>query len=152
MVSGKRSELVSVKRKMRDTIASLDKWFCANDLKVNTEKIQLMLLANPKNLRNATAIMVKFRDHNLSPTSDAKRLGVIFDRTFSWKANDHLSQDAVSAYLLGGLSHLRSRLLSSAISVLVNALVLSRVRYPLMCSKIDTVSPGNGSKKSLARI
>ena len=72
LVSGKRTEFVNVIRKMEETLASLDKWFCTNGLKVNAEKTQLMLLGSSQNLRNAPTFTVKFRDHHLSPISEAR--------------------------------------------------------------------------------
>ena len=144
LVSGKKSELNNVISKMERVLASLDIWFRGNGLKVNTEKTQLMLLGSALNLRNAPNFTVKFRDHALVPISETKNIGIIFDRTLNWDA--HVTSVTRRCFgILSGLSHLRSRLPSSVISVLVNALVLSQVRY---CIAIY----GNGSRKNLSRI
>ena len=129
---------------MELVLASLDNWFRANGLKVNADKTQLMLLDSAQNLRNAPNVTVKFRDHSLVPISEAKNLGLTFDRTLNWDA--HVTSVTRRCFgILSGISHLRGRLPSSVISVLVNALVLSHVRY---CITIY----GNGSRKNLARI
>ena len=46
-----------------------------------------MLLGSAQNLRNVPNITVKFRDHTLSPVSEAKHLGLTFDRTLNWDAH-----------------------------------------------------------------
>ena len=144
LVSGKKSDFHNVVRRMERVLSSLDLWFRTNGLKVNAEKTQLMLLGSAQNLRNTPNITVKFRDHTLSPVSEAKNLGLTFDRTLNWDA--HVTTITRRCFgILSGLSHLRSRLPSSVISALVNTLVLSQVRY---CIAIY----GNGSKKNLSQI
>jgi len=73
-----------------------------------------------------------------------KNLGLIFDQTLSW--NSHLDLITRRCFgLLSGLSHLRHYLPPSAVTVLVNALVLSQIRY---CLSVY----GNGTKTNLIRI
>ena len=129
---------------MERALSSLDIWFRANGLKVNAGKAQLMLFGSAQNLRNAPDFTVKFRDHTLSPVSEATNLGITFDRTLN--SNAHVTSVTRHCFgILSGLSHLRGRLPSSVISVLVNALVISQVRY---CVSIY----GNGSKANLSRL
>ena len=144
LVSGKKSEIHNVVYRMEQTLVSLDLWFRANGLKVNAGKTQLMLLGSAQNLRSAPNVTVKFRDHVIIPVSEAQNLGLTFDRNLTWNA--HVTNVTKRCFgILSGLSHLKERLPSSVISVLVNALVLSQVRY---CISVY----GNGSKKNLAMI
>ena len=144
LVSGKKADFKNVIHRMERALSSLDIWFRANGLKVNAGKTQLMLLGSAQNLRNAPDVTVKFRDHTLFPVSEATNLGIIFDRTLNWNA--HVTSVTRRCFgILSGLSHLRGRLPSSVISVLVNALVISQVRY---CVSIY----GNGSKANLSRL
>ena len=63
-----------------------------------------MLLGSSQNLRNAPSFTVKFRDHNISPISEAKNLGLMFDRTLSW--DTHVASVIRRCFgLLIGLSH-----------------------------------------------
>ena len=129
---------------MERVLASLDLWFRSNGLKVNAAKTQLMLLGSAQNLRNAPNLTVKFRDHTLVPISEARNLGITFDRTLNWDA--HVSSVTRRCFgILSGLSHLRGRLPSSVISELVSALVLSQIRY---CITVY----GNGTRKNLSRL
>ena len=144
LVSGSKSEFESVIAQMELTLASLDTWFRANGLKVNAGKTQLMLLGSAQNLRQCPSFSVKFRDHDLFPVSEAKNLGLTFDRTLSW--DSHVT--AVTRHCVGtltGLSHLRSCLPISVVSTLVSALVLSQIRY---CLSVY----GNGTKTNISRL
>ena len=144
LVSGKKSEFWDVVSQMERTLASLDAWFSANGLKVNAGKTQLMLLGSAQNLRQCPSFSVKFRDHDLTPVSEATNLGLTFDRTLSW--DNHVT--AVTRRCVGtliGLSLLRSYLPIAVISALVSTLVLSQIRY---CISVY----GNGTKKNLSRL
>ena len=113
---------------MENILASLDLWFRANGLKVNAAKTQLMLLGSPQNLRTLPELKVTFREHDHIPVSEAKNLGLTFDRHLTW--SDHITVLTKRCFgVLGGLSHLRGHLPPDVISVLVSALVISQVRY-----------------------
>ena len=144
LISGKTAEIDNVVHQMERTLASLDAWFCTSGLKVNAGKTQLMLLGSAQNLRKVPSFTVRFRDHTVIPVSEAKNLGLTFDRTLSW--DNHIT--AVTRRCVGtlmGLSHLRIYLPISVLSALVGALVFSQIRY---CISVY----GNCSKKNLSRI
>ena len=144
LVSGKKSQILTVVSRMENILASLDIWFRANGLKVNAAKTQLMLLGSPQNLRTLPELRVTFRDHDLLPVSETKNLGVIFDRHLAW--GDHVAMLTKRCFgVLSGLSHLRGHLPPDVISVLVNALVISQVRY---CISVY----GAGTKQNISRI
>jgi len=144
LVSGKKDDILSVVSEMEKVLASLDIWFRANGLKVNTAKTQLMLLGSPQNLRTISDVTVKFRDHDLQPVSETKNLGVTFDRTLNWDA--HVSTVTNRCFgILSGISHLRGHLPPTVISALINALVFSQIRY---CLSVY----GNGTQKNFSRI
>ena len=143
LVSGKKSEIHNIFQIER-ALASLDYWFQANGLKVNAAKTQLMLLGSPQNLRSLNDINVKFRDHNLLPITEAKNLGVIFDRSLSW--DRHVATVTQRCFgILTGLSHLRGHLPTAVLSALINTLVFSQIRY---CISVY----GNGKKGNLGRL
>ena len=68
-------------------------------------------------------VKVTFRDHDLHPISEAKNLGLTFDRSLSWTA--HVCNITKSCFgVLSGLSHLRGHLPPAVILTLVDALVV----------------------------
>lgn len=144
LVSGKKTQFQNVVSHMERVLASLDLWFRGNCLKVNAEKTQLILFGSKQNLRNPPEVVVKFRDQTLTTCSVAKNLGVTFDQSLSWDAHvSHISRRCFGT--LAGLSHLRHCLPPHVVSLLVNALVLSQIRY---CISIY----GNGTQNNLSRI
>ena len=103
-----------------------------------------MLLGSQQNVRSIPPFHVKFRDHSLSPCLEAKNIGLVFDRTLSW--NSHISFITKRTFgLLSGLSHLKHCLPQGVIITLINALVLSQIRYCL------TVY-GNSTRTNISRI
>ena len=100
LVSGKKSKLQNVVAHMESVLASLDVWFRANGLKVNAAKTQLMLLGSSQNLRNIPEVTVKFREHNVLPISEAKNLGLVFDRSLSWDAHVSKLPDVATEFCL----------------------------------------------------
>jgi len=119
-------------------------WFAANGLKVNAEKTQLMAFGSRQNLRDLPDISVKFRDSVLKPCQKVKNLGVIFDPCLTW--DDHVTTLTRKCFgTLIGLSHARHKLPADTIVTIVNALVLSHIRY---CLPVY----GNCTKKNLGYI
>ena len=131
-----------------NVLASLDIWFRAIGLKVNAAKIQL-ILGSPPNLRTPD-IKVTFRDHYLLHIPEAKYLGIplILLSAGAWKATFLQLPTAAS-----GLSVVYHICLGTyplqwflwMILALVNALVLSQIRY---CISVER----NGTKQSLSGI
>ena len=103
-----------------------------------------MVLGSRQNVRSISPFAVKFRDHRLVPCSEAKNLGLVFDRALSW--NSHISLITKRCFgILSGLSDLRHCLPHGLMVTLVNVVVLSQVRYCL------TVY-GNSTSANLSRI
>ena len=87
---------------------------------------------------------MRFRDAVLEPCQQVKNLGVVFDPCLTW--DDHVTTLTRKCFgTLIGLSHVRHHLPADTIVTIVNALVLSHVRYGLPVY-------GNCTKKNLDRI
>ena len=144
LVSGPQNDLGGLISRMEASLASLDSWFCANALKVNTAKTQLMVFGSRQNLSSLPLFTVSFRESELTPCAQVGNLGVVFDSSLSWDAHvSDLSRRCMG--LLVGLSHIRHYIPDGVIKTLVMALVMSRIQYCL------TVY-GNGTKKNFQRI
>ena len=144
LVSGPAGDLGGLISRMEVSLASLSDWFCANALKVNASKTQLIAFGSRQNLRKLPNFKVHFRDAALQPCVQVGNLGVTFDSTLSWDAHvSDLSRRCTG--LLIGLSHARHCLPDGIIRILVTALVISRIQYCL------TVY-GNGSQKNFDRL
>ena len=144
IVSGKKNELPSLIKKMENSLARLDEWFCENALKVNAKKTQLIAIGSRQNLRELPSFEISFRDTLLIPCSEVKNLGVTFDKNLSWDSHVGVVSQRCNGILIG-MSHVRHVLPHSIVKTLVTALVLSHVRY---CLPVY----GNGTKKNMDRI
>ena len=91
-------------------LESLDKWFCANTLKVTAKKNQFIALGNRQNLRNLPKFNVTFCDISLVPCNEAKNLGVTFDETLSWDSQVGVVSCRCTETLIG-VSHVRHTIL-----------------------------------------
>ena len=130
LVSGPARDLGVLISRMEVSLASLNEWFCANALKVNASKTQLIVFGSRQNLRKLPDFRVSFRDAALQPCAQVGNLGVTFDSTLSWDAHvSELSRRCTG--LLIGLSHARHSLPDGIIRTLVTALVISRIQYCL---------------------
>ena len=144
LVSEPKSCLPALIARMESALSSLGGYFHSNGLKVNVAKFELLTLGTRQNLRSLPSFTVKFRDTSLTPTSEVRNLGVIFDQHLSWDAHvTALSRKCCG--ILVGLSHLRHYLPTEALPEIVTALVISHIRYCL-------VVYGNGSTKNQRRI
>ena len=144
LVSEPKSSLPVLIARMESALSSLGDYFHSNGLKANVAKFELLTLGTRQNLRSLPSFTVNFRGTSLTPTTVAKNLGVLFDQHLSWDA--HVS--AVSRKCCGiltGLSHLRHYLPPETLPEIVNALVISHIRYGL-------VVYDNGSSKNQRRI
>ena len=67
----KKAEFDKVISKLERVLETLELWFRANGLKLNTEKTQLMVLGVPQNLRNLPQCIVRFNGCELTPVPEA---------------------------------------------------------------------------------
>ena len=142
LVSGPKSSLSDLVARLESSLTSLDIYFRSNGLKVNESKFEVLPLGTRQNLRDLPSFVVKFREVTLTPCTEAKNLGVTFDRHMTWDTHvSQLSQKCIG--ILTGLSHLRHYLPPAIIPTIVSSLVFSHIRYCL------TVY-GNGSAKNTA--
>ena len=139
-----KSCLPALIARMEFVLSSLGSYFHSNGLKVNVTKFELLTLGTRQNLRSLPSFTVNFRGTSLTPTTEAKNLGVLFDQHLSWDAHvSALSRKCCG--ILTGLSHLRHYLPPETLPEIVSALVISHIRYCL-------VVYGNGSAKNQRRI
>jgi len=143
-ISGKKGSLPQLIASLEETLDSLDEWFHCHGLKVNTNKTELILFGSSQNCRNVAPISVRFRQDAVPERPTVRNLGVIFDRHLTWDA--HVSALVNKCYgILIGLSHVRHCIPSDLLPIIVNALVISHVRYCLAVF-------GNGTKTNMNRL
>ena len=109
-----------------DTLAT---WFLQHNMKINATKTELIVCGDRRQLSLIeTAPNVSFMGERLEYASHVKNLGVIMDQNLSWNLHlKHLSQRCFG--ILIGLAHAKHVLPHDVMPRLIDALVISHVRY-----------------------
>ena len=144
LLSGKKDSLPQLIAAMEQVLHSLDIWFHSHGLKVNTAKTELILFGSRQNCRGLDPISIRFREDTIREGPMVKNLGVVFDRHLTWDPHVSALVKKCNGILIG-LSHVRHQIPPVLLPTLVNALVLSHVRYCLAVF-------GNGSEKNIQRL
>ena len=144
LVSGKKGSLPQLIATMEQALSSLDAWFHSRGLKVNTGKTELIVCGSRQNCRNMVPTTIRFREDIVRESPTVRNLGVLFDKYLSWDSHVTALVKKCNGILIG-LSHVRHQIPPSLLPTIVDALVLSHVRYCL------TVY-GNGSENNIQRL
>ena len=144
LVTGKKSDISSLIRRMVTALSTLHHWFAQNSMKLNSKKSQLLVLGTRQMLRDLPPISLSVHGSVIRECDRVKNLGLVMDRTLSYEPHiDQLVGRCTG--LLIGLNHAKHRLPQEILVTVINALVLSSVRY---CISIY----GTSTAKCMSRI
>ena len=144
LISGKKDQLPNLITRMESVLGTLFDWFRQNFMKVNASKTQLLVLGTKPMLRNMPRITLNVRGATIEESDTVKNLGLLMDRSLTYEPHiNHLSRKCTG--FLVGLSHIKHSLPRGLLPRIINALVLSNVRY---CISIY----GNCSERGMARV
>ena len=141
LVSGKKNSLPQLIATMEQALSSLDAWFHSHGLKVNTGKTELIVCGSRQNCRGLVPTTIRFREDTVRESPTVRNLGVHFDKYLSWDSHVSALVKKWNGILIG-LSHVRHQIPTSLLPTIVDALVLSHVRYCLAVF-------GNGSENNI---
>ena len=144
LLSGKKDSLPQLIATMEQVLDSLDAWFHSHGLKVNTSKTELISFGSHQNCCGLDPVSIRFHEDTINEGNTVRNLGVIFDRHLTWDPHVSALVKKCNGILIG-LSHVRHQIPSHLLLTLVNALVLSHVRYYLAVFT-------NGSEKNIRRL
>ena len=103
-------------------------WMSSNYLKLNSNKTELMVVAPKALLQKVGDFIVKVDGCSISPSPEARNLGVILDSTLSF--HSHVKSVTKSAFFhLRNIARLRPSLSESVAETLVHAFVTTRLDY-----------------------
>ena len=130
LVSGKKRDLQTVITRMQTALNSMYQWFCQNGMKLNAQKTKMLVLGTPAMLRNMPPVTVNFCGATIPDSRVVQNLGLHMDRHLNYQSHiDALSRKCTGVLL--ALSHARHVIPRAAFKAIVEALVLSIVRYCL---------------------
>ena len=133
-ISGPKERLPDIQKALEEVLDTLATYFLQNGMKINTAKTELMVIGDKSALQSAAAepARVEFIGETLKPVSTARNLGVMFDSRFSFEP--HIDSVIHKCFgILIGLMHAKQLLPAKVLPTVVNALVMSHVRY---CSQV----------------
>ena len=97
-----------------------------NFLKLNDEKTEFLLFGLRQQLSKVSLPFITIGDSQITPSSQARNLGVIFDSTMTLKP--HISNIVrVSSFHIRNISRIRKYLNQSAAEQIIHAFVTSRL-------------------------
>ena len=97
-----------------------------NFLKLNEEKTEFLLFGSRQQLSKVSLPFITIGDSQITPSSQARNLGVIFDSTMTLKP--HISNIVrVSSFHIRNISRIRKYLNQSAAEQIIHAFVTSRL-------------------------
>ena len=107
-------------------IQEIRSWMRRNFLKLNDEKTEFLLFGSRQQLSKVSLLFITIGDSQITPSSQARNLGVIFDSTMTLKP--HISNIVrVSSFHIRYISRIRKYLNQSAAEQIIHAFVTSRL-------------------------
>ena len=128
LVSGKEGDLPRIIALMERALACVYQWFCAHSMKLNATKTQALVLGTPAKLKNLPPVSFNFLGTVIPDSRVVRNLGLVMDRHLTF--NSHVDQiSAKCTGILIGLMHARHTIPKTTLVTIVQALVMSIVRY-----------------------
>ena len=126
--TGKKHNITELITSMETALSAVSDWFGSNSMKVNTSKTQLIIFGTKNTLNDLPPVQLRFGTSVVSESRVVKNLGLTMDRYLTFE--DHVSQlVAKCTGVLIALSHSRHVLPPFTVALVVNALVVSAIRY-----------------------
>ena len=114
---------------LKATIDNVSAWMSANLLSLNQSKTEFLLIGLPQQLSKVSdPTLVMPSNVNITPTSSARNLGVIFDSSLTF--SEHISSVSKSCFLsIRDLRRIRHTLDYSTAQTIATSLIHSKVDY-----------------------
>ena len=128
LVTGKKRDLDCIISRTEAALDAAYRWFCHNGMKVNAAKTQMLVLGTPAMLRGLPPVTVNFCGSTVVDAGTVKNLGLYLDRHLNYQAHITAMASKCTGILIA-LSHARHVMPANTRKVVVQALVISIVRY-----------------------
>ena len=130
LVSGKKANLSGLISAMESALSKLYAWFCANDMKVNATKSQMIVFGTRQQLRDIPPVSVRFAGTTVNESDTVNNLGIVMDKHLPFHSHvDHVVSKCTGSLL--ALNHARHVLPTLTMKPIVTSLVVCTMRYCL---------------------
>ena len=124
----KLSQLASGTLQVGKCVSLIQSWMCQHQLKMNEDKTEYLVISSKQMATKIQPVPLVIGNHDITPSSSAKSLGVVLDSHVSMEA--HISTICKSSYLqLQNISKLRKYLDRDSLECLVHAFITSKLDY-----------------------
>ena len=114
--------------KLSACIKEIHQWMTINMLKLNESKTEFFVVASSYFLKTLKNVSLKIGDSLITPSSNIKNLGVVFDQTLSM--SDHVQHIVRTVnFHLRNIYRIRRYITFDSCHALVRSLILSRLDY-----------------------
>ena len=114
--------------KAEHTLVVIKNWMTENWLSFNDDKTEMLIITTKKQCLNIPNIVLHLGSSEISPSSSARNLGVIFDSCFQHEL--HINSICKKAYTsIRSIGQIRKYLDQNSAEKLVNSLVTSHLDY-----------------------
>ena len=128
LVTGKKQDLATIISLTETALHETFRWFCQHGMKTNASKTKMLVLGTPAMLRSLPPVTVSFCGTELKDTGTVKNLGLHLDRHLNYQTHIDVMTAKCTGILIA-LSHARHVMPARTLKVVVQALVISIVRY-----------------------
>ena len=146
LISGHKTNLARMIETLELALSRLSDWFNENRLKINAKKTQMMVFGSKPMLKNVPNIRVNFCGTFIEESRVVKNLGLHMDRHMTFSSHiDHVVGKCSGRLI--ALMHAKHSLPKSSIKPIVNALIISSVRYCISIYGTSTKTEENRIQK-----
>ena len=126
------SDLHKTIAKVEDCVLDIKRWMSDNLLKLNDDKTEVLIITSPYFKKRIPELVLKVDNSSITPSLNARNIGVIFDNTLSMKDHVHdLCRRAM--FQIKALSSIRCYISQHACETMVHSLITSKIDY---CSSL----------------
>ena len=128
-ITGPRDRIMDMSRALECVLDTMATWLMQHNMKINASKTELILFGDRRQLSQIEAVPdITFMDQQLELSTHVKNLGIVMDQQLTW--NMHIKQLSQRFFgILIGLAHAKNVLPRDVLPRLIDALVISHVRY-----------------------
>ena len=106
---------------LESCISDIHIWMRTNLLKLNNNKIEIILLGTRQQLGKVGQFQIKIGQDHISPAPTARNLGIVFDQEMKWTL--HINRLSASLFVtVHNIAHIRHQLNKETAKIIIQAL------------------------------
>ena len=130
-ITGPRSKINEIQKTLEDVLEIMSTWFQQHGMRINASKTEFIMCGDRRQLaRIENSPTITFMGESLRCRDHVRNLGVTIDSCLTWENHVKIIQDRCFGILIG-LYHAKKLLPKELLPRIIDALVMSHIRYGL---------------------